>query len=112
MGVGNAERIAETGVEVAGEAQATVSKTVKIQKMFFSRVNRPCLKVINLIVPKAKGSKWRGNKTDTIVISHVNHSLLFALFCDRAGIDGAAHNPAECTLCVAGGGGRRNAGAG
>jgi len=110
--VGNADRTTEAGGGAAGDAQEMTIKRVKIQKMFFSRIGLLCLKFINSIVPKAKGSKWRGNKTDTIVIFHVDISLLFALICNRSGIDGAACDPTKCALCVDGCGGRRHTGFG
>lgn len=65
-----------------------------------------------MIVPKAKGSKWRGNKTDTIIISHVDLHLLHASVRNLAGVIDSACDPTERALRVAGCGGRQYAGAG
>ena len=110
--MGFTDRIAKSvvgaaGTEVEGE-QDTIHKTVKIQ----GKTRLPCLKSIKGIVPKAKGSKWRGNKTDTIITSHVDINFLFVVICDCVGIIGSAHHPAERAVRLVGCGRRRNAGIG
>lgn len=98
------------GIRSGEEAQETVNKMVEIQNRMLSSVDRRCRKVMGMIVPNANWAQVGGNKTDTIAVSHVDFSLLPAPLCDCAGIDGAAFDPPDCALCVAGGCWRRNAG--
>ncbi len=88
-------------VGLGADAQAVIRKMLKIQKIALALKKLRCRKIMRMIVPNTKWSKFRGNKTDTITASHVDFSFLPASFCDRAGVNGVAHNPADRSVFVA-----------